>query len=31
MAHTMNYAEKYSGQILEAIQQGTLRSPFIEI
>ena len=30
MAHTMNYAEKYSGQILEAIQQGALTSPFIE-
>lgn len=30
MEHTMNYAEKYSGQILEAIQQGALTSPFIE-
>lgn len=30
MAYTMNYAEKYSGQILEAIQQGALTSPFIE-
>lgn len=30
MAHTFNYAEKYSGQILEAIQQGALTSPFIE-
>lgn len=26
----MNYAEKYSGQILEAIQQRALTSPFIE-
>lgn len=30
MVRTMNYAEKYSGQILEAIQQGALTSPFIE-
>lgn len=30
MEYSMNYAEKYSGQILEAIQQGALTSPFIE-
>lgn len=29
MANTINYAEKYSGQILEAIQQGALTTPFI--
>lgn len=30
MVNAMNYAKKYSGQILEAIQQGALTSPFIE-
>ena len=28
MAHTLNYAEKYSSQILEAIEQGALTTPF---
>ena len=29
MAHTLNYAEKYTGQILEIINQGLLTSPFL--
>lgn len=28
MAHALNYAEKYTGEILEIIQQGILTSPF---
>ena len=29
MAHTLNYAEKYTGKILEIINQGLLTAPFL--
>ena len=29
MAHSLNYAEKYTGKILEIINQGALTSPFL--